>query len=456
MSTFGDALLGGTFGDASGTFADEGAGATWPSWTIELSLEVGPLETPTSWEVIDDYVAAFTIVRGRSGELGQYQPGTLALELDDPARHLDPENTASPFWPQIASPNRRVRVRAEWDSVTYQLFDGYLDDHDRAPLEYSTSHEYARIDLTATDAFKLLAEREMKPARPFTVGDPQLGVLDDPSIAIGGGALEFPEQRTGQRIKRALELLGWPANLLDIDEGLTLVLADQPTDDALTYLQRLARDEYGDLFVSELGLVTFRERRHWTRNSRATTSTATYSDDVTELAGGASPYTRLKLQPASGAQLRNIVRRARDDGFEVTKTDLASVTNNGAREDSVTDSLVASKAELADQASYVLERFHEPQTWIDTLELAYDPDPDTLWPLMLATTYYDRVTAQRSPVTGTPIDHEAWVCGLRWQVTAADRTATLELTLQAVEVANYFTIGHSTLGKLDHIATLPY
>lgn len=168
-----------------------------PTFTVEAALVSGPLTTPSEastltttsvgrlvsgsiteagraaaggldetgrayvtgaseWVDITAYVRSIEIKRGRDHELGQTQAGELGMRLRNTDRRFDPTNDGGPYWPNV-KPMRRVRVRATWQSVAYDLFTGFVENWGQTwPSRPVKEAGDAEVTLEATDAFKLL------------------------------------------------------------------------------------------------------------------------------------------------------------------------------------------------------------------------------------------------------------------------------------------------------------
>ncbi len=447
-----------TWGESGGLFGTDGFGTTWgdeassglfPTLQVLVSFVSAPLDDPVFWTDISPYVQGGSSQRGRTSELEQFPAGVATLVLDNSItdgsyRPFDPDDPASPFYGTLTT-NRRCRIQAVWDGTTYILFDGYIEDW---PSDVIPSQDWSEITVTATDAFGLFAGRKIRPAKPFTIGDPVLGILDDPSIVIAG-VPRFGEQRSGQRIDRVLDIIGWPEGRRDVDEGLTRLIEHTPPETAsvLDYLQQIARSEYGRLFVSADGDITFRQRRAWTRRTAELVSQVTLSDDPsgsTEFA-----YEQLKLRPGGRQNVKNLVVRGVEGGRTFTKTDQASIDSYGLLEDSQTDLLMLVAQEAQDQASYVLARFKDSLRTIESVTLNPIGAPAAgLYEHLLGREIGERITVERSPRPGVSTSAEFWIEGvahqfggdLRWQTT---------WFLTSVETQQFFTIEDPLLGVLD-------
>src|SRR5688572_4282816 len=70
--------------------------------------------------------------RGRDSNQGDMAMGTATLLFNDPKRHLDPNNLASPFYGFLEL-KRPVFVEAQLDGVWFPLFRGFVRKIDPQP-----------------------------------------------------------------------------------------------------------------------------------------------------------------------------------------------------------------------------------------------------------------------------------------------------------------------------------
>lgn len=177
----------------------------FPTLTVEVALTTDPGDTP-SWTDISGYLEEIVVGRGRSQESESFRAGTLQILLANEDRRFDPTQTAGPYYPNLL-PMRRVRVRATYSAVTYDVFNGYVDG-----WEQIYAHpQVARCRLTATDAFKVLGNTQLPssayayevqldgPAAWYRLGEPadpdvvrdsagsnHLGMTEPPTFGVAG------------------------------------------------------------------------------------------------------------------------------------------------------------------------------------------------------------------------------------------------------------------------------
>jgi hypothetical protein len=134
----------------------------FPVVTVEVAFTTNPAATP-AWTDITAYLLELTVNRGRRDEFSRFPAGSARITLANEDRRFDPTNTAGPYSPNVL-PMRRVRVRAVYNAVTYDIFNGYADG-------WEQSYQHPAVStcvLGASDAFKVLANIVL-PSSPYVV-----------------------------------------------------------------------------------------------------------------------------------------------------------------------------------------------------------------------------------------------------------------------------------------------
>lgn len=143
------------FGDDMPYVVIEVAFAYAPVSEVGFTVSPAGVSAPI-WTDITEYVHGVTIRRGRSTQLDKFQAGTCQIALNNSDRRFDPEYTAGPYYGSIL-PNRRIRVRAQWDGVDYFLVDGFVDEW---PQEYDPPNKATTV-VNCTDAFGIFAKLDI-------------------------------------------------------------------------------------------------------------------------------------------------------------------------------------------------------------------------------------------------------------------------------------------------------
>lgn len=155
--TFGDGLFGfGPFGGGGGggggtggllRFVVEAAFGSYPSDDTYNWTEIHNTDFPTG------YVRGIAWQRGLNDLLSRTETGTGTVVIRNQSRHWDPENAASPFYPNV-KPGLPIRVRAFIGSVEYPVFQHFADGF---PQKRFPGNTYTEVTVPTIDAFARLA-----------------------------------------------------------------------------------------------------------------------------------------------------------------------------------------------------------------------------------------------------------------------------------------------------------
>lgn len=402
-------------------------GASTSTWftlddTARGVLGVATLASGTVWSDISAYVRSFTIHRGSSrvdGPLVRYEPGACSVVLANPDRRFDPTNLAGPYTAAGATevtPMRAIRIRATWAGVTYDLFRAYADAWDVA----WSDPNWSEVTLTATDAFKILANH----SRPA-------------AAAVGAG------EDSGARVGRILNSVGWSATDRIIATGNSTLQATTLEGDALAELQLVTDSEIGELYVDGAGRLVFRNRVAILQDARSNTPQATFGD------GGGSElgYHGLGIS-YDDTQFVNYVRVTRVGGTEQAVQDTTSQAMYLTRTFERSDLLLQTDADALSYARWVLYQSKDPELRFDSLQVKAHGDGANLFPQVLGREIGDRITViRRPPGGGSPITRDAFIRGITHEWAPA--TWTTGWTLQSATKSAFFTLDNASLGALD-------
>lgn len=178
---------------------------------------------------VTDRVRGFSIRRGKSRQLDNYQAGQATVTFSNNDRAFDPTYAASPFYGQVI-PKRELRITSNGIRQATVLVDDWNLDY--APQGDSTA------SAAASDGFAKLANQTL----------------------TGGTATS---QLPGARITAILDSSDvlWPTADRLIDTGTVLLGADVQAVDAnvLNYLQTIETTESGRLFIDKSGRLVFKD-----------------------------------------------------------------------------------------------------------------------------------------------------------------------------------------------------
>jgi len=345
--------------------------------------------------------------------------GTAKIILKNFNNQYYPNNTAGAHYPNVL-PGKRINVRATYNSITYDLYTGFIESW--TPFWLGPQGNLPCVELTCADLIKNMS----------------LLYLND-----GSG---YSQEASGTRIGNVLDDLGWPSGAgdRDLDTGQTTVIATGALEDvnALEHLQTVQRTEQGYVFIDGAGKVVFHDR-HARLKSPFTTSQATFGDDA-----GENRY-RILTPSYDDEFLYNDIRITREGGTQQNASDATSQTAYGKRTYTQTGLLMTVDTEAKTMAEYLKARYKDPALRAAGIEIWPDADPTNLWPLVLGLDIGDRITVRLNQadidedyhIEKILHDYEASSDAWRttWQLTNASNQQ-----FWAIGVAGFSEIGETT------------
>ena len=192
--------------------------------------------------------------RDQARQLSPTAPGEAAFMLDNRSRDYSPENTASPLAGFVA-PGRPVKLEATVGATATALYAGFLDDFEIKPGLNDRS-----VPATCIDALGRLRGMQV-------------------TTTLYRGV------RTGDAVGYLLDAVGWPADMRDLDAGVSyLPFWWLDNADAFDALMQLADSEGPAALVSvdSLGRIVFRDRHHRLTRAASLTVQSTWRSSGVE------------------------------------------------------------------------------------------------------------------------------------------------------------------------------
>ena len=363
---------------------------------------------------ITDRLVTAQIRRGKSQALDRIDAGVVSVTVDNSDRVFDPLYENGPYFGQLI-PRRSVRVT----SNGLPVFVGFIDDFD---IQYEPGvQSVVRID--ASDALSVLTNAGLEEFTP----DSEL---------------------SGARINTVLDLpeVDWPTELRDIDAGNSLMLDADVAEGtaALTYLQLVANSEFGTLFLSKDGKITFRER-----NSVPNTPDLVFSDEVV-----AGVYTGIQFADVNivygSENLYNRITLENADIFpeQAFAEDATSQAVYGPRTLSQTGLLIQEPEQLQFLADFFLARYKEPQYRFETVTVVLDTLTTVNQDKVLDLEIGDIVLVRFEPSDIPPaIEQYCRIIGINHDWTPGSKN--ISFSLERLDFA-VFILDDLVLGELDN------
>ena len=363
---------------------------------------------------ITDRLVTAQVRRGKSQALDRIDAGVVSVTVDNSDRTFDPLYENGPYFGQLI-PRRSVRV----SSNGLPVFVGFIDDFD---IQYEPGvQSVVRID--ASDALSVLTNSGLEEFTP----DSEL---------------------SGARINTVLDRpeVDWPAELRDIDAGNSLMLDADVAEGTgtLTYLQLVANSEFGTLFLSKDGKITFRER-----NSVPNTPDLVFSDEVV-----AGAYTGIQFADVNivygSENLYNRIALTNADIFpeEAFAEDATSQAVYGPRTLSQSGLLIQEPEQLQFLADFFLARYKEPQYRFETVTVVLDTISTVNQDKVLDLEIGDIVLVRFEPSDIPPaIEQYCRIIGINHDWTPGSKN--ISFSLERLDFA-VFILDDLVLGELDN------
>ena len=383
------------------------------------NLILGDLGSPLGTGVLSDadstpvdvtsILNTVSISRGRDRILDRHDAGSATITMTDTAGTFDPDNGT---YADEILPMRQLQVTAEYDSVVYDLFSGYIEEWNYTS---AVGEDAAFITVTALDAFRLLN-------------------LTDVSTVTGASTGDL----TGTRIGEILDEISWPTSGRDFSDGQTTCLADTgATRDVLTACQTVTDSEFGAFFTKSNGVLKFMDRD-------AIITAHGQSPTVFADTGGDIYYEEVSFD-VDDIVLANDVTVQRTGGTAQNVTDSASIASFFQRNVSRTGLIMQTDADALNQAKTILAARKDPELRIGSIQIDAYQDTSARVTAALDTELFDPIKVTRTQPGGGTVTRTLSVQGIEHQITP-DSWKTRFQT--AEKILDGFILDSSTSGKL--------
>jgi len=332
------------------------------------------------------------------------QAGVLSVVLDNRDRRFDPNYFTGPYVEAGTSrvaPNVPIILRTTYNAVDYDVFYGYADDW---PQGYPAFGKDQVVPLEATDATQLFANTNVQITRPA--------------------------EQSGERIRAIIAAVGY--------EGPTSIGTGNATISALTrgsvsawsHMVDVANTEWGDLYFSKSGVLTFRSRDQIFSQTRSVTSQATFGDSGTDLR-----YSGCEM--ASKPLYNRVVLTYSDRGLQVTADNATSQREHGMQVLNLTLPF-ALKAQAQQYANWIVQRYADYVVTFASIEIRpsrgnnVTSGANNLLPQAFGRELGDRITVKRTPLSGPILSADVFIRGITHSYQNAVWQST-KFTLQDAE-----------------------
>ena len=379
--------------------------------TIECAFGDDVFETSPTWTEVTQYVREFSVKRGRSHVLDRMQAGKATVTFSNNDSRFSPENTSGPYSPDVRVMTP-IRIRAEYNSTTYDLFRGFVVSW---PPRTSRTKDNV-VPAQCIDGFRLLASFEQ----------------DWTEVA----------ERSGDRVDNILDEVGWPAGWRAIDVGQHFVspLLVGDFNSALGEIQRAELVEQGLFYIAGDGDAVYRDSL--TRLD-TTAISATFSDDGSDVS-----YSGLDLD-YDDLRLWNHATVTRSDGVAQDATGSgSSIDLYGERDMHLSGTAHRTDGEARALADWIVAEYKDVRLRASKVSIWPEDDPAANWPEALGLDFWDRVNIERTGPSSSTVDQDGFIEGVTHRVTMIGRRAWSTRFQVSPDIAHddWWILGTSELG----------
>ena len=393
----------------------------------EIAFDSNPLDSTQSWTDVSAYLRSFDTTRGRISNLAEFQTGTATVTLDNRDNRFSPNQTTYYYDATLGrtkiQPLKRLRIRAEYDSVTYDIFHGFVESF---PVQYAGQGYDSSTKIRVVDAFKLFFNATLDGVG-WQLGISKLGSTTRLTLTQA-------QELSSVRVKNILDSFGYSNQA--ISTGQLQVQTQPETDDLLTALRKVETAENGTFFIAANGDATFRDRNY--RLTNTTTPDATFGQGVGEL-----PYVDI-VSSYDDNKIVNTVQRTRTGGSTQIAIDSDSVERFGTHVLTESGTLNITDADALSIASQKVVSNSIPETTVESMSFAPQQNVN-LWEKALGLEIGSYVETNVTTPSSTTETYNLFIERIRHKVDARNKTWNWQIGLSPAETGAWI-LGVNRLG----------
>jgi hypothetical protein len=357
-------------------------GVTSPSIAVQF-LKNG---TWTSVTISD--IVQIDFRRGRERADLRDQAGFSSIIFNNESGDYDPDNVTTSPWVvggvNILRDGLQMRIMATWNSVTYPLFFGFLENN------FTNQGYLPNVTMTFYDGIGYIADGYA------------------PALAIAGNS-----ETAASRAGRMLDIAGWPGGAGRSLTGSVVMLPTVQNRGCMEAITECVDSIAGRFYISKSNVATlvpladkFSRPTQLLFSDSGATNTVPYQDLIT------NPGTKYVVNQA-------IIMRG--DNNQVTSTFNPSVAAYGVVKKEIF-APVNTNTNATNLALYESRKLATPDTYVERIDfnalvLAQN---GLLYPDFLSTELADQVSVQRTTYDGRPLQWNLVVEGMKHTITQSN------------------------------------
>ena len=402
--------------------------------TVEIGFDSSPFDSSQSFTDVSEYVRGINMRKGRSNELGQFVSGSCNLLLSNGDNRFNPTQTTHYYDGTLQrtkiQPLKTIRIRAIHNSVTYDLFYGFLD---QIPVSYPALGADSVVTFSCVDAFKIFQSQTIQSVG-WKLG--QVGFSEVGSSTRLGYSDEV--ELSSVRVSRLLDSIGFPSALKSIELGTMNLQQQAITQNLLSAMRECELAENAQFFIGADGKATFRNRDYKLSNTKAINIQATFDNSGSNL-----PYEDV-VTSFDTNEVLNVYEWTRNSGNTQYVADADSINRYTAKTSTQTTINTTDENVL----SIIQQKISETSTPIERIdELQISPRQDTaLWPKVLGLNFGDRVKVNITNPNGSTFTDEVWIESINHSISSSNQDWNYNISLSPAG-SSAWILGQAKLGE---------
>ena len=368
---------------------------------------------------IEAYVLSIDIKRGRSRELEEFMAGTCTIRLDNRDGRFDPNNSSSPYNPNI-KPGKllRIKITDPTSSTSYYLFEGNI-------RQWDVTYNFPNMSvctIRAVDALYPLSEN---------------------TVSLTTSAAE-----TGTVIREILQDADWTDYELDTGDS-TLAARTFDKENALQALQLATNSEgiLAKLYASKENKVLFKNRHSIYTDTNSNTVQATFGS-------GNLDFEKIDID-FDDHVIKNKVSINRTGGTAQTVTNSESISDYNEKSYVKNDLMITTNAESLNYAQAVLSEFKDPAVRCKSMTFSPLKHVDMITQ-SLARNITDRIQINfQPPGGGTAFAKQLIIGGIQHTIRPESWQTTFQFSSSNTDNLTWFQLG-PVAGANDQLDTATF
>lgn len=369
-----------------------------PAILCQYANSPGPTGVVSSWTDISSYLRTdeLSFTRGRSSDLDVIEASTGSLVLTNATRAFDPGTLGV---------RAHVRLRATWNSTTYDLFTGHIL---RSVPTYDARTGQALVKIQLSDVYGVYLSRETLDYSLTSIGS-----ISAATTTLSAMSTLLQAANVGIDAARITTSGTAAATIAQVPDPIS------PDPAFMEIFGAIARTEQGRVYVSRSGQITLVARLVTSSYNPASPAPIVFGT-------GGYDYSRLEFDYSLDEySFTRIVVQTTDNAVPLVADQVSGGTLDGIGVLTVftwsRNSTVASGV-----LAHLQDYYEGIRLRVRAIEIIPERDPTTLWPVVLGLELGQRINIVHDPPGGgSDITFRGFVEQIQWSIRGNEWRVTL-------------------------------